>query len=118
MPCRLQQFVSSSEIIRHALDRLSFLLTALFEHLLHDLLLFDQESAHYPILYAVGTARTTIGTLDSFLGTGNGGIFAGTECRNACKFYSTITALYWRAALFDVEISESTAGSLDYADVV
>jgi len=118
MPRRLQQSVSSSELIRHALHRLSLLLATLFEHLLHDLLLFDQESAHYPILYAVGTARTTIGTLDSLLGAGDCGIFAGTECRNACKFDSTITALYWRAALFDVEISESTAGSLDYADVV
>lgn len=58
------------------------LLLGLLKHLLDDLLLLDQESSDDPVPHAVGASRTTIGTLDSLLRSGGGGIFTGSESRN------------------------------------
>ena len=58
---------------------LTLLRLVLLEHLLHDLLLLDQERPRNPILYTVRTSRSTVCALDCFLGTRDGGVFAGAE---------------------------------------
>ena len=55
------------------------LLLRLPHHLLHNLLLLDQESSHNPVLGAVGAAAAAVCAGDGLLGTGDGGVFARTE---------------------------------------
>lgn len=55
------------------------LLLRLLEHLLHDLLLLDQERAHDAVPHAVAASRSAIGTLDGLLGFGGRGVFSGSE---------------------------------------
>jgi len=63
---------------RHLFLALRFAL-ALGQHLLDNLLLLDQESAHDAVSDAVGAAGTTIRTADGLLCFGDGGVLAGAE---------------------------------------
>lgn len=54
-------------------------LALLLEHLLHDLLLLDQECADDAIAHAVSAPRTTVCALDGLLGLGDLGVLAGTQ---------------------------------------
>jgi hypothetical protein len=63
---------------------------ALLEHLLDDLLLLDQESTNDAVLDTVGAARATIGTGDSLLGLGDGGVLPGAEGRDTGKVGTTV----------------------------
>ena len=78
--------------ITHQCNRLTLLLLGLLEHLLDDLLLLDQERADDAVLDAVCASRSTIRTLDGLLGAGDGGIFAGSEGRNASKLGTAVLA--------------------------
>jgi hypothetical protein len=71
-------------------NRLTLLLLRLLEDLLDDLLLLDQESADNAVLDAVGASRSTVRTLDGLLGTGDGGIFAGTESGDTGKLGTAV----------------------------
>ena len=48
-------------------------------HLLHDLLLFDQERSNDPVLHAVPTPRASVRTLNGLLRLGNLGVFLRPE---------------------------------------
>ena len=70
--------------------RLTLLLLGLLEHLLDDLLLLDQESANNAVLNAAGASRSTVGALDSLLGAGDLGIFAGAESGNTLELGTAV----------------------------
>lgn len=70
--------------------RLALLLLRLLEHLLHDLLLLNQESADDAVLDAVGASRTTVRTLDGLLGAADGCVFTGTEGGDASKLGAAV----------------------------
>lgn len=61
------------------------LLLAFLEHLLHNLLLLNEEGTRHAVLDAVGASRATVRTLDSLLRLGDGGILARAEGRNAAE---------------------------------
>lgn len=61
---------------------LFLLLALLLEHLLHNLLLLNEERTNDPVLNAVAASRSAVRTVDGFLGLRNGGILAGSESRN------------------------------------
>jgi hypothetical protein len=69
---------------------LTLLLLRLLEHLLHDLLLLNKESADDTVLDAVGASRTAVGALDGLLGAGDGGVLAGAEGRNTGKLGTAV----------------------------
>ena len=54
-------------------------LLILLQHLLHNLLLLDQESPHNPIPDAVRAPRSSIRALHGLLRAGHAGVFSGTE---------------------------------------
>jgi hypothetical protein len=54
-------------IAKPILIPLTSLLLRLLEHLLHDLLLLNQERPHDTVSNTVGTSRSTIGALNSLL---------------------------------------------------
>lgn len=113
---------------------LTLLLLRLFEHLLHDLLLLNEESADDTVLDAVGASRTAVGALDGLLGAGDGSVLAGAEGGDTGKLgtavlrssthvqgrqnFVTYTALGSSALLLDVEVSELATGSLNHANIV
>jgi hypothetical protein len=68
------------------MDRLFLLLAGLLllEHLLHDLLLLDEECAHDAVADAVTASRATVGALDGLLGLGDLGVLAGAEGGDLC----------------------------------
>lgn len=68
------------------IDRLFLLLASLLllEHLLHDLLLLDEECAHDTVADAVTASRATVGALDGLLGLGDLGVLAGAEGGDLC----------------------------------
>jgi hypothetical protein len=66
-----------SQITTSFLSRL--LLLRLLQHLLHNLLLLNQERPHNSIPYAITASATAIRSSDSLLGVGCGSIFAGAE---------------------------------------
>ena len=51
----------------------------LLQHLLHDLLLLDQESSHDPVPHTVAAPRSAICSGDVLLRLGGCGVFAGSE---------------------------------------
>lgn len=57
-------------------------LLRLLQHLLDNLLLLDQERTNDTVLDASGAAGATVGTADVLLGTGDLGVFTGTEGGN------------------------------------
>jgi hypothetical protein len=61
------------------LTLLRALLLRLFEHLLHNLLLLDQECAYDAVLDAVGAPRATVGTLNGLLWAGDLCVLARSE---------------------------------------
>jgi len=65
--------------------RLTPLLLGLLEHLLHDLLLLDQESASHTVLNAVRASRAAVRTLDGLLRPADGGVLARAEGGNLCE---------------------------------
>ena len=54
----------------------------LLEHLLHDLLLLDQESAHNALAHASRAARATVGTRHVFLPLADALVLARAKRRN------------------------------------
>lgn len=47
---------------------LSLLLLCLLEHLLYDLLLLNQKCSNHSVLHTTRTSRSSVGSLDGFLG--------------------------------------------------
>ena len=121
-------------ITTHNHNPLTLLLLRLLEHLLHDLLLLDQESADNAVLNAVGASRTAVGALDGLLGAADGSVLAGTEGGDTGELGTavlnsliyvhrafpsqTYTALGSSALLLDVKVPELATGSLDHADIL
>ena len=71
-------------------NRLTLLLLGLLEHLLHDLLLLNQESTDNAVLDAVGASRSTVGALDGLLGARDLGVLAGTEGGNTLELGTAV----------------------------
>ena len=57
-------------------------LLALLEHLLYNLLLFDEECSHNPVLDTVCAAGAAVGSLNGLCWARDGGILAGPERRD------------------------------------
>lgn len=55
------------------------LLLRLFEHLLDDLLLLNQECPDNAVADTVATSRSSVGALDGLLWAGDLGVLAGSE---------------------------------------
>lgn len=58
---------------------LFLLLGLLLQHLLHDLLLLDEEGADDAVLHAVGAPRAAVRAADGLLGLRDLGVLAGSE---------------------------------------
>jgi len=100
-----QLHVHSSLFLELVSIRLRPLLLRLFEHLLHDLLLLDQECANDAVLDAVGAPGTTVGTLYGLLWAGDLCVFTWSESGNALKLQAAITAFRCSALFLEVEVS-------------
>jgi len=74
------------------LFHLFLLLALLLQHLLHNLLLLDEEGADDPVLDTATASRSAVGTVDALLGLGNLGILAGSESRDLLTTISTRNA--------------------------
>lgn len=61
---------------------LLLVLASLLEHLLHNLLLLNEERPDNPVPNAVAAPRTAVRTLDGLLGLGDLGVLARAEGRN------------------------------------
>jgi hypothetical protein len=68
-------------------------LLRLLENLLHNLLLLNQERSHNTIPNAVGTSRSTVGTLNGLLWSGDLGVLAGSESWDLQDEYVSICLL-------------------------
>jgi hypothetical protein len=66
---------------------LALLLLRLLQHLLDDLLFFDQESTNDSVPDTVGASGATVGTLNGLLWSGCSGIFSGSK---SWDLYSTV----------------------------
>jgi len=86
---------------------LTLLLLGLLEDLLDNLLLLDQESADDTVLDAVGASRSTVRTLDSLLGAGDGGIFAGSEGRDTGELGTAVLDTVRKIAAMLARISHT-----------
>lgn len=74
------KFVSPSHPLLHSEARHLFLLVGLLlEHLLHDLLLLNEEGADDAVLDAVGAPGAAVRPADGLLGLRDLGVLAGSE---------------------------------------
>jgi hypothetical protein len=71
---------------------LSLLLLRLFEHLLDNLLLLNQERADDTVLDTSCASRSTIGSLHSLLWARDGGVFAWSEGWDTLELDTAVTA--------------------------
>lgn len=94
------------------------LISRVLQHSLDNLLLLNQKCSHNSFLDTVSTDRATIRPLDSLLGSGNGGIFSGSQGRDTRQSSTALTTLWSSAALLDMEIAQLSTGSLDDLDSV
>jgi hypothetical protein len=80
--CYINSMFTLSPFLELVSIRLRPLLLRFFEHLLHDLLLLDQERTNDAVLDAVGASGATIGTLYGLLRAGDLCVFTGSESGN------------------------------------